>query len=388
MACFAMAVTAASTVEGFVPPSPCLVVTAQHTTPATNLFYNKRSNTQQRTSSTSRSYASSVATLGDATSILPDTSSYRPEHQHEPTPWKRPLLPKKVRIRRKQQQQTAQDYEQRKQEWAATYTSVDALRETFGGNQNTMWGDLDATTARRLYKTLLPRALMELYRLGVHPEDLAPLAYQARVAAKNYARERSIVPTRLLAMTYDGIRQWKRYGKFQVKGMTYDQVWNKYKQLIHEEEEGDLDERDVTAKICLKILERSCETNAHVDRLFLRDFHHDPAKLQEEDRDIDTLTGQLERDVRAILDEATSKKSPATMKKQHKALSAQQVRTLRMVARAKQRMERLGSHFEDHHQDEEEEESALPPRQWKARVSKTHDRPKPWQHRTHPKRTH
>ena len=42
-------------------------------------------------------------------------------------------------------------------EWAGRYTSVEALREHFGTNQNKVWGDLQASTARRLYKTLLPR---------------------------------------------------------------------------------------------------------------------------------------------------------------------------------------------------------------------------------------
>ena len=87
----------------------------------------------------------------------------------------------------------------RKLEWAGRYTTVDALRETFSGYENKLWGDLQASTARRLYKTLLPRALLDLSQLGVgqlQPQDLAPLAYQARLAAKLYARERCTVPAR------------------------------------------------------------------------------------------------------------------------------------------------------------------------------------------------
>jgi hypothetical protein len=68
-------------------------------------------------------------------------------------------------------------------------------------------------------------------------------------------------------------------------GMSYQQVWNKYAASILEDEEcvvpvaggtgtttdvaDGLDERDVTAKICLKILERSCETNQMIDKWVL-----------------------------------------------------------------------------------------------------------------------
>lgn len=277
------------------------------------------------------------------------------------------------------------DYERRKEEWAAKYSSVDALREMFGDNENKVWGDLDATTSRRLYKTLLPRALIQLYKVGVHPEDLAPLAYKARVAAKLYARERCAVPPRLLAMGYDGVRQWKRYGKFNPNGMSYDQVWQKYKALILEEEENleDLTERDVTAKICLKILERSCETNSLVDKLFLKGRPHDYdyAAKQEEYQDISILTEQLEKDVRSILDEAAGKE-PA------KELTAQQYRALRMVARAKRRMEDFKNknhhHHPDLHHDHTPPKTELPVRRLKERTRKTANRHRPWEDRQPP----
>jgi hypothetical protein len=200
-------------------------------------------------------------------------------------------------------------YLQRKEQWAAKYTSVDALRKTFGTNRNVLWGDLDPQTTRRLYKTLLPRALLELHCTAVtscsdrsddvdddvtsttatstastattstvsqqpllmlHPEDLAPLAYQARVAAKLYARERCVLPARIVANLYDGFRQWKKYGQFHCHGMSYQQLWDKYASVILHDahtNRDDLTVEDVTAKICLKILERSCQTNPAVDQL-------------------------------------------------------------------------------------------------------------------------
>lgn len=111
---------------------------------------------------------------------------------------------------------TDSDYLIRRENWANRYTSLQSLRDTFGTNKNRLWGDLDAASARRLYKTLLPKALLELVQAGVQPEDLAPLAYQARVVAKLYARERCQLPSRILAAMFDGFRTLRRYGRFQV----------------------------------------------------------------------------------------------------------------------------------------------------------------------------
>jgi hypothetical protein len=238
------------------------------------------------------------------------------------------------------------EYEQRKAEWANRYTNLDSLRDTFGSNRNKLWGDLDAATSRRLYKTLLPKALLELVKVGVQPEDLAPLAYQARVAAKLYARERCQVPARTAASLFDGFRQWKQYGKFQTNGMSYDQVWDKYHKLIMEEKEDDfaangggddsyyLTPEDVTAKICLKILERSCVSNEHVDRWVL------PPEDQGERADLQSIAQTLESDVRKLLvpmiacnggtnDDPQSQQSKTTTR------LLQQYRILRLIARAR-----------------------------------------------------
>jgi hypothetical protein len=248
------------------------------------------------------------------------------------------------------------DYQRRKAAWAARYTSVDALRSTFGSNRNLVWGDLDAATARRLYKTLLPKALLELYNtntgvvgMSVHPSDLAPLAYQARVAAKLYARERCALPARVAANLYDGFRQWRTYGRFDCSGMSYDQLWNKYAASIAMvDEHGDceidpasssssrsthdgLDERDVTAKICLKILERSCETNQMIDKWVLSSkqdsnnsnpsnsnyrgkalSHRKRRAVMAQRRDLQEVTDQLEHDVRELLLLSTSTTKTAT----------------------------------------------------------------------------
>lgn len=254
------------------------------------------------------------------------------------------------------------EYEQRKAAWAAKYTSVSTLRSAFGTNKNRLWGDFDPVATRKLYHTLLPRALLELRGLrdmmldntislsssssSRTPEndnkdnskntnsdsdnnnndnkadliikqelkELAPLAYQARVAAKKYARERSRLPGRIGSMLYDGYRQWRRYGKWDNSGMSWEQVWNKYEDQVlsevmeemmmtgveddvmdDEDEElasataslfskgNDLDDEELTARICLRILERSVATNEMVDRLFRMSSDYENTSEEEEE---------------------------------------------------------------------------------------------------------
>jgi len=201
--------------------------------------------------------------------------------QQQRRPWQR--------RRRKVVPLDDEEYQLRKKEWADRYATLDGLRETFGSNRNKFFGDLDAATTRKLYKSLLPTAVCELVLdVDVRPEELAPLAFEARKAAKLYARERCHVPARWLAKWYDGYRQWKTYGRFQIEGMSYDQVWDKYYQrstserrtrqrnLEHERRDGDDNydddnwtEEEIVAQTCMKILESSCRTNPMVDQMTL-----------------------------------------------------------------------------------------------------------------------
>lgn len=200
------------------------------------------------------------------------------------------------------------EYQKRKAAWANRYTSLQSLRETFGENKNRMWGDLDAASARRLYKTLLPKALLELVQAGVQPEDLAPLAYQARVAAKLYARERCTLPARLMANLFDGFRSLKRYGRWQPVGMSYEQVWDKYQKAVMEdwEEDGieELTDEDIAIRsICMRILEASTRTNERVDRWTLpRDTPE-----REDSEDLMKIAQTLENDVRKLLHPVSSR---------------------------------------------------------------------------------
>lgn len=145
---------------------------------------------------------------------------------------------------------------------------------------------------------------MGLHDLGLMgPHELAPLAYEARMAAKKYARERCVVPARLGSMLYDGWRQWRKYGKFDVEGMSWDQIWEKYEaQVVKELDWDDIEEAEeiadeVTARVCMRILERSCTTNKDVDSMFLKDGK----SASRSKEDIRKLAEQLDQDIMELV---------------------------------------------------------------------------------------
>lgn len=154
------------------------------------------------------------------------------------------------------------------------------------------------------------------------PEELAPLAYEARIAAKGYARSRCDATGRIAAVLFDEYRSLRDYGRFGAGGsMTWEQVWNKYEaQIVAEEcsEELDslgaatnatattatatppksnkrmLDEEELTSRIYLRILERSCATNQAFDDMFLKGKNG-------EDSDLAEIASKLDNGVREIL---------------------------------------------------------------------------------------
>ena len=76
--------------------------------------------------------------------------------------------------------------------------SASALARMFGNPP--LWGDLSPNT-------LLPRSLLGLHTMGLmNPEELASLAYEARIAAKEYARSRCVWTGRLITKAFDQYR--------------------------------------------------------------------------------------------------------------------------------------------------------------------------------------
>ena len=207
------------------------------------------------------------------------------------------------------------DFATRKAEWEAKYGSAKALCRTFGGCNNKLWGDLDGKTARQLYHTLLPRSLLGLQEAKIlEAEELAPLAYQARMAAKEYARMRSTLPNRLLAKGFDSYRSWARGGNpLNTKGLSWQDLWDKYEaQIVQEECDSELkqgkkcllDREALMQRIYMRILERSCSTNQAFDRMFLTKNKISalaPRTSASELGDLRAIANQLDNDVREIL---------------------------------------------------------------------------------------
>ena len=110
--------------------------------------------------------------------------------------------------------------QQRINSWLAKYGSSNALQQTFGKYATNQ--KLSPTQTRALYHTLLPRSLLALSELDIlDPSDLAPLAYQARIAAKEYARSRCNTSTgqALLTMLNPELRK-----KYNQPSMTWDDM--------------------------------------------------------------------------------------------------------------------------------------------------------------------
>jgi len=201
--------------------------------------------------------------------------------------------------------------------WACA-TDVDTLRVMFGTNRNKLWGDLDNDTARRLYHTLLPRTLIGLYQQGLTPDELAPLAFEARRAAKQYARERCHVPGRVMATAFDGFRHLKTYGNWSSKGLSWEELWVKYEDQVKQEmvlelldDDEEEEECDISNLVCLKILERSCITNQQIDKLVLKTgksvSHLDAIASDDPGNELLMIASRFENDVNTLLLESSSK---------------------------------------------------------------------------------
>jgi hypothetical protein len=204
-----------------------------------------------------------------------------------------------------------QEFARRREAWLARYGSASALQSTFGTGPPL--GDLSPEQTRSLYHRLLPRSLLGLHEMGLmRPEELAHLAYEARIAAKEYARSRCVVSGRLMTAAFDQYRSLRDHGRPAVGSgsMSWEEVWQKYEgQIVQEECAAALNRTDTCAKreeqgrealsvrIYLRILERSCATNKAFDSLFLKES----AATLAEDSSLAAMAEQLDEDVRAIL---------------------------------------------------------------------------------------
>ena len=219
------------------------------------------------------------------------------KHQHEVTDEGLKSLSRSERRRLLNRR----EHERRKDAWLARYGTREALQRTFGDARR----DLTPKQTRALYHALLPRSLLALSELGVlDPSDLAPLAYQARIAAKEYARSRCNIQGKVMTALVDQYRSL-RSGKGLLIGssanpsMTWEDVLGKYETEIMEQERaavenGKLSEEELMMKVFMRIIEKSCSTNQAFDGLFLNED-------DDVDEDLLAISTQLEEDIQSIL---------------------------------------------------------------------------------------
>ena len=301
-------------------------------------------------------------------------------------------------------QQRKEDYERRKALWLDRYGSLSALQATFG-TRPSFWGDLTPEQTRRLYHTLLPRSLLALYELGLmNPQELAPLAYEARIAAKQYARSRCIWTARLATEAFDQYRNLRDRGRFGSSSLTWDELWSKYEaQIVQEECAQELEamnkkkndnnnnnhaipmvaqrntkktvlvdkkkSKELSMRIYLRILEKSCATNQAFDKLFLKNTSTNDINNDNNDDDTDPdqllyiIASTLDHDVREILlhpkeaakamrktaklEKKQQKAQEKAVKKQEKAQAKEAKKQRKALQKEERQMARLGDHDDD-----------------------------------------
>jgi len=252
-------------------------------------------------------------------------------------------------IRRRERKKKLQrlEYQRRLNRWTRRYGSLQALQSTFG--EGPPWGDLSPQQTRALYHTLLPRSLLALSEMGLmKPEELAPLAYEARIAAKEYARSRCVLTGRAATLLFDQYRSLRDRGQFLSPGssssMSWEEIWDKYEgRIVLEECEDQLEgeggkdkkrrrkkkqnEDNLATRIYMRILEKSCATNQAFDSMFL-------TEEGSEDGDLDAIASQLDNDVREILlspkeRSKATKKVDKMKKKEQKAIQKKEKKRLK-----------------------------------------------------------
>lgn len=290
------------------------------------------------------------------TETRPNTAARREDGKEKPMePEERGRRARKKRLRQL-------EYRRRLDRWTRRYGSLSALQATFG--KGPPWGDLSPRQTRALYHALLPRALLALNEMGLmRPEELAPLAYEARLAAKEYARSRCVWTGRAGTALFDQYRSLRDKGRLVGPGasasMSWEEIWEKYEgRIVLEECEGELDEKereklkkkngsdDLATRIYMRILEKSCATNAAFDSLFLKEDGM-------EDSNLASIAAQLDHDVREIL--LSPKERSEATKKEERA-KKKQLKELRKEEKAKKKQLKALQKEEERRRKAEEKE--------------------------------
>lgn len=195
----------------------------------------------------------------------------------------------------------------------------------------------------------------------MNPQELAPLAYEARIAAKLYARQRCVWYARVATQLFDQYRHVRDKGRLQrldKTSPTWAEIWSKYEAQIVQEEcqkalkENDSneedckkatkkrlkkDDKDLTLRIYLRILEKSTATNKAFDQLFLKNNDIDDPNEVTELENLQQMGQQLDEDVKTIL--LGPKDSAKALKKAAK-LEVQQAKEERKAQEKEEKRQR------------------------------------------------
>jgi len=145
-------------------------------------------------------------------------------------------------------------------------TTIESLRQRFGEREG-LWGGWSCGETRRFYRQQLPYSLRIDGALGLSLEERAVLAAEARHALRMYARERCILPGRVLAGLYDGLRHMAVYGTWASGGLTWEELKHKYTQEAYATLGDSADDELVALFVYGRIVDKACMTNPLFDNL-------------------------------------------------------------------------------------------------------------------------
>lgn len=150
--------------------------------------------------------------------------------------------------------------------YACPPTSVEELRRRYGTSKSIL-GDWSCKETRRFYRQQLPVSLRLDGVLGLSLEERARIAAEARHALRIYSRERCHLPGRLLAIILDGVRHLQTYGYWRGSGMTWPEIWRKYRQRARQELGSNATDAQLDHRAYELIVDRACATNDFIDRV-------------------------------------------------------------------------------------------------------------------------
>ena len=134
------------------------------------------------------------------------------------------------------------------------------------GNRKSMWGDLDAHATRHLYHRILAMEMPNISQFyldtQLHNDNLFTIASNAidtRLAVREYARERSMVPVLLLSMLFEFFNKHSCQDKYH--------VWAKYATQLNIPIATHESDYKNYPTLCRLVIIKSSTTNRRIDEL-------------------------------------------------------------------------------------------------------------------------